>query len=160
MSEILMLDPHAGSSFDLEELLAIIGVGGEKLFWRTVPPYESTEFFFRAESPREDWSELQARFDAEENGAPISWAELVDIGADIFQTSWMMLLAFDSPEPRDLSPFFSDKTWYLDRTTPAFFENVPLAIQANDATYWFVHARDPDLRERFRRSFPAWTPRR
>lgn len=160
--ELLRLDPHTESSlaFDLRELLAAIGEEtGSRLFWRATSGPSSTEFVYHHDSRRRDALELWDRIDADRSGLALPWSELLDIGDSIFQTSWLTLLGFDSPRACQFDRLFADGGAYIDRVTPFFYQEVSIAIQCVDGSFWFVYAQEDALRERLRGMFPAVKPR-
>lgn len=154
MPEILRFYPHRGDSlaWDLKELLALVGDEGEKLHWRDAIGGSGTEFFYHVGAPRQDAVELWHRIGAERNGLTGLWPELLDIAANIFQTGWLTLLGFDSPETPELASLFEDK-WGTSIGRRLFSSrrsrsdsSVPTGV------FRMAHAGDDVVRERFRHS--------
>jgi hypothetical protein len=146
--------------FDLRDLVRLIPDLGPRLSWGALSVSNGGfDVAPTVAAQDEDLMDFARQVEDAEAAIPLTWNEVVRRSEQTHQTNWGTYLGHppDRPLP-PLEDLFTDSACYLDRTTATFTEEIELAFQAVDSTYWLVYAKDPAVRRRFKAAFRSVEP--
>ncbi|RYG19897.1 hypothetical protein EON82_20895 [bacterium] len=144
-------------AFDLRNLLPLVVEEGPSLHWAAIPIGNEGTYILGNEGARsEEAFALGEMVDADDEGVPLAWDDLVDLTDSVLQTVWGTFVGVRDPSAfAEIPQLFNGEWRYLDRGTEMFYDLVEIAFQAVDSSFWLVWAKDEAVRERIRGAFSA-----